>query len=326
MADEPPDRVYSPKNYNRRFVLLAVGLLFLATVTVLLPYSYYNYSGGFQKLTLMVLSLLGSTPVNAAMMWASMQGPGRWRQTLLGIVYLFGLACMVELVSGIFVGFRFEIFLEIDLPVTLMQLMSTLSLIKIVSLISGIEIVDRNATKSPAMSRWTIRRWLWLLIFIAVFVQTSLAQARWYARMLPTPITNSGAIGSDLIVSSVPSESWFSSVELLCMLFLISSIGQTVFPFLLAGWSFSGRRWRLLAIPFLVLAVYSIKLLCMNLMNKLNSTPGWAGFDAYNIDMLLNLPTGEFEIYTALVWFIDVAIASLAFWIGCQWAKKESMD
>lgn len=274
----------------------------------------------------MVLSLLGSTPVNAAMMWASMQGPGRWRQTLLGIVYLFGLACMVELVSGIFVGFRFEVFLEIDLPVTFMQLMSTLSLIKIVSLICGIEIVDRNATKSLTTSRWTIRRWLWLLIFIAVFVQTSLAQARWYARMLPTPITNSGAIGSDLIVSSVPSESWFSSVELLCMLFLISSIGQTVFPFLLAGWSFSGRRWRLLAIPFLVLAVYSIKLLCMNLMNKLNSTPGFAGFDAYFIDFLLGLPVGHFELYTALVWFIDVAIASLAFWIGCQWAKKESMD
>lgn len=274
----------------------------------------------------MVLSLLGSTPVNAAMMWASMQGPGRWRQTLLGIVYLFSVACIGELLSGLFGGFRFEVFLEIDLPVTFLQLMSTLSLIKIVSLISGIEIVDRNATKSLARSTWTIRRWLWLLTSIAVFVQTSMAQARWYARMLPTPITNSGAIGSDLIFSSVPSESWFSSVELLCMLFLISSIGQTVFPFLLAGWSFSGRRWRLLAIPFLVLAVYSIKLLCMNLMNKLNSTPGWAGFDAYNIDMLLNLPTGEFEIYTALVWFIDVAIASLAFWIGCRWAKKESMD
>jgi len=326
VGNEPPDRVYSPKNYDRRFVLLAVGLFVLATVTVLLPYSHYYYSGGYQGLTWMIPWLLGSIPQNAAMMWASMQGPGRWRQTLLGIVYLFALACMGELVLGIFRGFRLEVFLEIDLPVTFLQLMSTLSLIKIVSLITGIEIVDRNAPKALARSTWTIRRWLWLLTSIAVFVQTSMAQARWYARMLPTPITNSGAIGSDLIVPSVTSESWFSSVELVCVLFLISSIGQTVFPFLLAGWAFSGRRWRLFAIPFLVLAVYSIKLLCMNLMNKLNSTPGFAGFDAYSIDLLFGLPVGQFELYTALVWFNDVAIASLAFWIGCQWAKKESMD
>lgn len=310
MANEPSDRVYSPKNYDRRFVVLAIGLFVLATFTNLLPYSYVS-TGGFQSVTWILAFLLGSIPLSAAMMWTSMQGPGRWRQTLLGIVYLFAIACIGELVFGIFRGFRLEVFLQIDLPVIFMQLMSTLSLIKIVSLITGIEIVDRKAPKSVATSTWTIRRWLWLLTSIAVFVQTSIAHARWYARMLPT------------IVPSVTSESWFSSVELLCVLFLISSIGQTVFPFLLAGWSFSGRRWRLYAIPFLVLAVYAVKLLCMDFMNKLNSTPGFVGFDAYSIDFLLRLPVGQFELYTALVWLIDVAIASLAFWIGCRWAKKE---
>ncbi|MFM7976898.1 MAG: hypothetical protein ACKN9S_06445 [Pirellula sp.] len=310
MANEPSDRVYSPKNYDRRFVVLAIGLFVLATFTNLLPYSYVSY-GGFQSVTWIIPWLLGSIPLSAAMMWTSMQGPGRWRQTLLGIVYLFALACIGELVFGIFRGFRLEVFLQIDLPVIFMQLMSTLSLIKIVSLITGIEIVDRNASKALARSTWTIRRWLWLLTSIAVFVQTSIAHARWYARMLPTN------------VPSVTSESWFSSVELFCVLFLISSIGQTVFPFLLAGWSFSGRRWRLYAIPFLVLAVYAVNLLCMDFMNKLNSTPGFVGFDAYSIDFLFSLLVGQFELYTALVWLIDVAIASLAIWIGCRWAKKE---
>jgi hypothetical protein len=322
MAVESSNPASYRVNYNRRFAKLAIGLFVFGMIaTFLVELNTLGLSSDQSMLWLIPL-VICAPAMDAAVMWTSMQGPGRWRQTIGGLLYLFVLAVVGGLASTWSTGFRIDVLLDIDMPMDFLDLTSKVALIKIASLITGIQIIDRNDQQSFRGYRWTIGSWLWLLIAIALYVQTSIARARWFAGMLPTPVGSQGNAGSDIVYSSSDG-SWFSSVELLFVLFLISELSQSIFSILLAGWCFSGKRWRLFLIPFLALAVYGFKLLWIYYgMIKVDPmVPVYV----YFIDATLSGSIGLLLLFTVLTCLCHVVLAALVLWVGCRWAGNRNL-
>jgi hypothetical protein len=255
--------------------------------------------------------------MDAGMIWAAMQGSGRIRQTLLGLGYVSVLALVVILVSQYPYGIRPEVLLEIDLPATFLDLMSMVSLLKMASLLTGIEIIDRDDAGTAPKSGWTIARWMWLLIAIAVFVQTSMVRARWYSEY--TSIFP-GDLASDGFKRSYSP----ASVPNVFAVFLITQLSQSAVSLLLAGWVFSGRRWRLWLIPVVGLLVYAVKLLCVHLaFNVLDSGALLNILPLMSLDMALSKTSGLLPATAWLTSLGHIALAWLVVWVGCRWSNRQ---
>lgn len=302
------------QDHRGRLAILATGLLVAGSVGSALA-SIYGY---MQPVLHALLDSICALCMDAGMIWAAMQGSGRIRQTLLGLGYVSVLALVVILVSQYPYGIRHEVLLEIDLPAIFLDLMSMVALLKMASLVTGIEIIDRDDAGTAPKSGWTIARWMWLLIAIAVFVQTSMVRARWYSEygsILPVDLT---------IHSLADRTSWLESVPNVFAVFLLTQLSQSAVSLLLAGWVFSGRRWRLWLIPVVGLLVYAVKLLCVHLaFNVLDSGALLNILPLMSLDMALSKTSG---LLLATAWLTSlghIALAWLVVWVGCRWSNRQ---
>ena len=306
MADEGLQRIGSRIFYGGRLVHLAILFLILSVIgstlgrqheTFVAPESYLDFFASYALVAL-------CTDVAAA--WAAMQAPHRWRQTLWGIGYLAVMTFVGMLVAQSPHPFRPDVFFSIDLPATFLDLMGKVALLKILSLLSGIEITDSHDQRPSATSAWTVGRWLWILMAIAVYVQSSIAQARWYANLVYVPGVTTGST---------------DSTEDLLVVFFLSKLTDSVVSLLVAGWIVSNYKKRFLLIPFMSLLPYAFKLSGVLIMKVLAVTGHYPDvlFVLYQDAALFgwsNLAMLAFAWFTSLC---HIALASLVLWVGCRW-------
>lgn len=301
------------QDHRGRLATLAIGLLVVGSTGPALG-SIYPYR---QPVLHALLDSIYALCMDAGMIWAAMQGSGRMRQTLSGLGYVSVLAVVGILVSQYPYGIRPEVLLEIDLPTTFLDLMSMVSLLKMASLLTGIEIIDRVDQGTVPKSGWTIARWMWLLIAIAVFVQTSMVRARWYSEY-------TSIFPGDLATDGFKRSYSLASVPNVFAVFLITQLSQSTVSLLLAGWVFSGRRWRLWLIPVVGLLVYAVKLLCVHLsFNVLDSGALLNILPLMSLDMALNETSGLLPAVAWLTSLGHITLAWLVVWVGCRWDNRQ---
>lgn len=167
----------------------------------------------------------------SAIAFIAVQGPGQWRNTIGGILYCAVLACITLCLYRWFRPITFaswETFWSIDFPSYAMDAAIGWCLLRLLSMISGIEIIDPTVRMRP---RWTLARWMVLMAVLAVFIQVFLTRWNWTSKM---------SMGDD----GTSRRLWLGiqSAEILFIPFV---------PILATGWMLAGRTWRWLMFPIL---------------------------------------------------------------------------
>lgn len=180
----------------------------------------------------------------SAIAFIAVQGPGQWRNTIGGILYCMVLACITLCLYRWFRPITFAswgTFWDIDFPLYAMDAAIGWSLLRLLSMISGIEIIDPRVRMRP---RWTLARWMVLMAVLAVFIQVFLTRWNWTSKMSMGNIGNSivDPFTESAIVTSRRLWLGIQSAEILFIPFV---------PILAAGWMLAGRPWRWLMFPVL---------------------------------------------------------------------------
>ncbi len=241
-----------------------------------------------------------------AVAWAGMQGPGRWLAALGGVLLasLMWLAYIASLSV-----FRPEVLGQwssvwtIDLPVVLFTFASGWAMFRILSLLTGIEIIDPTRPQPP---RWSIRRWLLLMFAVAVFIQSLLYAVQWYSA-LGGDVTPVNQVGPPAVDPRVQARTEW----ILVLLVMASSI--PIVPILLAGWMLAGKRWRWNLFPILGGLTVASRWGGYHLMDWLRAELPWVR--SLGIDGLPNWVAGGI-----LDWFIYANAAMLIPWMGYTWS------
>lgn len=180
----------------------------------------------------------------SAIAFIAVQGPGQWRNTIGGILYCMVLVCITLCLYRWFRPITFAswgTFWNIDFPLYAMDAAIGWSLLRLLSMISGIEIIDPRVRMRP---RWTLARWMVLMAVLAVFIQVFLTRWNWTSKMSMGNVGNSmvDPFTESTIVTSRRLWLGIQSAEILFIPFV---------PILAAGWMLAGRPWRWLMFPVL---------------------------------------------------------------------------
>ncbi|MFM8569972.1 MAG: hypothetical protein ACKOAU_00090 [Pirellula sp.] len=305
MSDSDSQPSFSKIKYRGRLAILALGFLLLG--------GYCASNNPIYALQLDLLSpSICTLCVDVAIVWVAMQGPGRLRQTLWGVLYLFASVIIQQLISQLPYGIPYDTFFRIDLPATLLDLTCNVSLMKSISLLTGIEIIDRSAAEAGLRSRWTISRWLWLMFSIAVLLQANIARYQWYAQLSGA---NSGFVpgGSGIVFSQQ------TYIGNLIKVFALSQLYQSTLPWIAAAWFFSGRRWRLSLIPWLGFYIYAVKLFWVFELDRILITTPAISSSVNMQEFIMSRTSGVLLASSLAIALCQVAITGLGFWVGCCW-------
>jgi hypothetical protein len=190
------------------------------------------------------LYVTASCFLETTLAFSTLVTPRQWKTTLVALLYVVSLLAVQQIVQYQSLP-AYATFINIDLPEATYTMLSQWIMLKIASLLLGIEFFN---DKPPPASVWTLSRLFAIMVCVAVLTQVLIQHARWYANLIGDPsIFNN-------ITGPVPSENFEATHEKLIALKSISIFGQFVVPVLLACWLASGskKRWLLLPICLLV--------------------------------------------------------------------------
>ena len=220
--------------FPRWFRILIAGVLIVSPTLILL------FEDVDDRLAFSIVAWSGWS----AIAFTAVQGPGQWRNILGGILYCIVLACITLCLYRWFRPITFAswgTFWDIDFPLYVMDAAIGWCLLRLLSMVSGIEIIDPSIRMRP---RWTLARWMVLMAVLAVFIQVFLARWNWTSQMSMGYVGNSMA--SPLTESTLGTSRrlWLGiqSAEILFIPFV---------PIFATGWMLAGRPWRWLMFPVL---------------------------------------------------------------------------
>lgn len=279
-------------------------MVFVATAFVL---ASCFFAAGIEGTTIESICDLGSAGAWCAVAWAAMQGPGRWLAALGGVLlaalmwltYIASLSVFQPQVLG-----PWNSVWTIDLPVVLFTFASGWAMFRILSLLTGIEIIDPTRAQPP---RWSIRRWLLLMFSVALFIQSLQYAVQWYSALagdLTTPVKQVGPPAVDPRVQA--RTEW-----MLVLLVMASSI--PIVPILLAGWMLAGKQWRWNLFPIFGGLTFASRWGAFDLWEWLKVQLPWVR--TLGNDTLSNGVAGSI-----LDWFIYANAAMLIPWMGYTWS------
>ncbi|MFO0013172.1 MAG: hypothetical protein ACK553_10535 [Planctomycetota bacterium] len=274
-----------------RWVRIAIAGVLIATPSLILL-----FEGVGDRLALSIVAWSGWSTIA----FVAMQGPGQWRNAVGGILYGIALACITVLLYRWFRPITFaswETFWNIDFPLYAMDLMVGWCLLRILSMISGIEIIDPRVRMRP---RWTLARWMVLMAVLAVFIQVWLIRLNWTAKMSMGSIHESmvGPLQESPIVTSRRLWLGIQMAEILFIPFV---------PILAAGWILAGRSWRWLIFPFL--AAVTIAEYALAEILVLEATKS----------LYPSVIEKEWALWGTFCWFAYGFAAMLVPWMGFRW-------
>lgn len=236
----------------------------------------------------------------SAIAFVAVQGPGQWRNIIGGILYGLVLAVIVLMLYSSYRPTDFvswDTFWNIDFPFYVSDLIVSWCLLRMLSMLTGIEIIDPNTRPRP---RWSLARWMFLMVVLAVLIQVSMLRMNFAAEMSAVHFdkSNVGPLPESPIVTS--RRAWLD-IQLAEMLFV------PFVPILAAGWMLAGRPWRWLMFPFfaaLTIAEYALaEVLFLEATKSLYSTA---------IDK-------EWALWGTFSWFAYGFAAILVPFMGFRW-------
>jgi hypothetical protein len=236
----------------------------------------------------------------SAIAFIAVQGPGQWRNTIGGILYCVVLACITLCLYRWFRPITFaswETFWSIDFPSYAMDAAIGWCLLRLLSMISGIEIIDPTVRMRP---RWTLARWMVLMAVLAVFIQVSLTRLNWTAEM------SLGAIDKSMF-GPLPEAPIATSRRLWLGIQFAETLFVPFVPILTAGWMLAGRPWRWLMFPILAaitIAEYAVAEILFLEATKM----------LYSIAI-----QKEWALMGTLSWFAYGFAAILVLFMGFRW-------
>lgn len=179
----------------------------------------------------------------AALAYSALVTPRQWKTTLVALAYVVSLVAVQHIAQYQFIP-AYDIMIGIDLREATYTLLSQWFMLKIASLIFGIEFFSY---KHPPSSVWTISRLLGITVCIALLTQVLILHARWYANLIGDPSIFSHITGP------VDHSNYEALHQKLIVLKSITIFGQFVLPVLLACYLASGEKKRWLLLPLCLL-------------------------------------------------------------------------
>lgn len=241
-----------------------------------------------------------------ALAFLAMLGPGQWRTAIGGVIYLVALACAALYLFRWFRPVSFvswDTFLNIDVWAIGFRLIKGWCVIRILSMVTGLEFIDPQRNVQP---RWSILRWFYLMIVMAILLQTMVAEMNWHAGMSSIHAEGASAAGPLPELPDVTSRRvWLGiqSAELLFVPFV---------PLLCAAWMLAGKRWRWLLFPLLGGITIA--------WNALSDVVFWETVyqETWARDLYAGLKK-DWALFGTASWFAYGFSAILIPWMGYRW-------
>jgi hypothetical protein len=242
----------------------------------------------------------------SALAFLAMLGPGQWRAAIGGTLYLIVLGFAALFLFRWFRPVDFvswNTFLNIDVWAVGFRLIKGWCVIRILSMVTGLEFIDPRTKARP---RWSILRWFYLMIVLAVLLQTAVAETNWNAELSVVHAEGADAAGPLPEPPVVTTRRvWFGiqSAELLFIPFV---------PLLCAAWMLAGRSWRLLLFPALggiSIASYALAELAFQ----------QAVYEESWSRALYPALKKEWALLGTVSWFAYGFSAILVLWMGFRW-------
>jgi hypothetical protein len=224
--------------FPRWFRILIAGVLIASPTLILLFEDVDN------RLAFSIVAWSGWS----AIAFTAVQGPGQWRNILGGILYCMVLACTTLCLYRWFRPINFAnwgTFWNVDFPLLASDTIIGWCVLRIVSMIMGVEITDPSVRMRP---RWSLARWMVLMTVLAVLIQVFLFRMNWGAKLL------SGFFESfdpSVFDNSLPESPMVASRRAWLGIQLAETLFVPFVPILAAGWMLAGRPWRWLMFPLL---------------------------------------------------------------------------
>jgi hypothetical protein len=248
-----------------------------------------------------------------ALAFLAMLGPGQWRAAIVGIVYVVALGIVSLLLFRWLRPLDFvswNTFLDIDVWAIGFRLIKGWCVIRILSMLTGLEFIDPHSIRKP---RWTILRWFYFMVVLAVLLQTSVAETNWNAELSVIHAEGEiadGPLPEPPIVTT--RRVWFGiqAAELLFVPFV---------PLLCAAWTLAGKRWRWLMFPvFGGITIASYALADVAFQGAVYQE-AWAR-------ALYPTVKKEWALLGTVSWFAYGFSAILIPWMGFRWTDYWTTD
>lgn len=274
----------------------------LAAVAVAVP---LLIACSFEVVDERVALALQTWSVWSVIAFLAMQGPGQWRSILGGILFACLLTALaVPLYSRLrpYAFGSWETFWAIDFPAAAMDLVLGWCTLRLLSMITGIEIVD---TKIPRLPRWSLARWFYFVAVLAVMLQASIFKMNWLAEMSAGFVADS-TVGPFPESPLVLSRRTWLGIQLAELLFI------PFVPLLGAAWMMAGRPWRWLFFPLLAVLAIGAYAAAETLFDQAVYQEAW-------LKRLYPPIKKEWALLGTLSWFAYCFTAILVPWMGFRW-------
>ncbi len=205
------------------------------------------------------LYVVASCFFEAALAYSALVTPRQWKTTLVALAYVVSLLAIQYIAQYQFLP-AYDTVIGIDLPEATYTLLSQWIMLKIASLLFGIEFFSY---KHPPTSVWTISRLLGITVCIALLTQVLILHARWYANLIGDPTI------FNHITGPIDHSNFEALHQKLIVLKSITIIGQYVIPVLLACYLASGEKKRWLLLPLCLLVAVLLEHFVQTQSNRL---------------------------------------------------------
>ncbi len=205
------------------------------------------------------LYVVASCFFEAALAYSALVTPRQWKTTLVALAYVVSLLAIQYIAQYQFLP-AYDTVFGIDLPEATYTLLSQWIMLKIASLLFGIEFFSY---KHPPTSVWTISRLLGITVCIALITQVLILHARWYANLIGDPTI------FNHITGPIDHSNFEALHQKLIVLKSITIIGQYVIPVLLACYLASGEKKRWLLLPLCLLVAVLLEHFVQTQSNRL---------------------------------------------------------
>lgn len=237
--DEGRTKVTEKQRAVRCLVAISGWILVGLTSLSVLP-TYEAVSSSFKALLYVVTACF----FEAALAFSALVTPRQWKTTLVALAYVASLLAVQHIAQYQFLP-AYDTVIGIDFPEATYSLLTQWFMLKIASLIFGIELFSE---KPPPASVWTVSRLLGIMVCVAMLTQVLILHARWYANLIGDPSIFSHITGP------IDHSNFEALNKKLIALKTLTIFGQYVVPVLLACWLASGPKKRWLLLPICLFA------------------------------------------------------------------------